>query len=586
MPQPSMQRRQYCSRCGQPWTIPPGRNLVSWSATDQAGNSVTAVQTVDVIPLVTISGDGELVEGESGEFSVSLNGSPVAYPVSVSVEVSGTAVSPSDHDLVDQTLVLADSRQATIAVTTVDDGPGEGTESFVLALKSPSGAVTGSQDRLTVSITELNVPPKLTLTLLQNGEVVSVIYTDQGTALIRLEIDDPNPGDTHSSDWSATDNRLARSPSQNDLTDFVFDPSELLEGVYNVAVTVTDDGTSPTSATAAMSLSIKSAAPNLSADTDSDGDGISDSEEGLGDSDGDRIPDYLDANDDPTALPTGDDSASMQSPEGTKMSVGDVAVYSGAGGASLTLDDIEAYADAVDGADASDDDYYYTGGIYDFEVAGITTGDSVDIVIPLTAPLLDGSEYRKYDVNDGWSRFVEDSLNRVSSSGGEPGVCPAPGSSSYQEGLEAGGYCVQLTIEDGGPNDQDAMADGRVKDPGGIAIDYVPLPNITASSIELSDTSFSEGDGEQVVLAFALDADAGDGQLNYVVIQGDGTLDEVNSVDRVRLYLDSDNDGVPDATERISDQAYTQDNGSVEFTLSQPIQLPEGQSRFLITYQL
>ena len=177
-----------------------------------------------------------------------------------------------------------------------------------------------------MSITELNVPPKLTLTLLQNGEVVSVIYTDQGTALIRLEIDDPNPGDTHSSDWSATDNRLARSPSQNDLTDFVFDPSELLEGVYNVAVTVTDDGTSPATATAAMSLSIKSAAPNLSADTDSDGDGISDSEEGLGDSDGDRIPDYLDANDDPTALPTGDDSASMQSPEGTKMSVGDVAV--------------------------------------------------------------------------------------------------------------------------------------------------------------------------------------------------------------------------------------------------------------------
>ena len=59
-----------------------------------------------------------------------------------------------------------------------------------------------------------------------------------------------------------------------------------------------------------------------SADADSDGDGISDSEEGLGDSDGDRIPDYLDANDDPTALPTGDDSASMQSPEGTKMSVG------------------------------------------------------------------------------------------------------------------------------------------------------------------------------------------------------------------------------------------------------------------------
>jgi hypothetical protein len=145
---------------------------------------------------------------------------------------------------------------------------------------------------------------------------------------------------------------------------------------------------------------------------------------------------------------------------------------------------------------------------------------------------------------------------------------------------------VQLTIEDGGDNDHDAMVNGVVKDPGGIAIDYVPLPNIEATNIQLSDTSFAEGDGEKVVLAFALDADAGNGQLEFITIQASGTLDEVNSVDRVRLYLDADKDGVPDATERLSDQAYTEDDGALTFTLSAPIQLLEGQSRFLITYQL
>jgi hypothetical protein len=368
--------------------------------------------------------------------------------------------------------------------------------------------------------------------------------------------------------------------------DFVFDPTQLLEDVYQVAVTVSDDGMEPLDAVAAMALSVRAIAPDLSDDTDTDGDGIYDSDEGFGDSDGDRIPDYLDGSDEVNALPTGNNSGSIQSPEGTQMLLGDVAVFSGAANAVLTLDDVESFADSVGGADSSDDDYYYTRGIFDFEVVGLSSGESVEIVIPVIAPLLEGSVYRKYHVAEGWSQFVEDHANRLSSAIGELGVCPAPGSSNYLDGLIAGSYCVQLTIEDGGLNDQDAMANGIVKDPGGIAIDYIELPNIEATNIQLSDTSFAEGDGEVVVLAFALDADAANGQLEFITIQASGTLDEVNSVGRVRLYIDSDKDGVPDATERRSDQAYTRDDGAVTFTLSSPIQLPEGESQFLITYQL
>ena len=566
--------------------FPPGRNEVTWSASDEAGNTSTASQKVDVIPLITISGDEVVVEGGGGAFAVALNGEPVAYPVEVSLELAGTAESPSDHSMTDQRIVLAEGLKTTVSFSTVDDGPGEGPEVFTVSLNSPLGAELGSTDEATVTIVESNVAPKLSLTILQNGISVPLIYADQGEATIRVSIDDANPQDSHSIDWSATDNRLSRSIGDDKATDFVFDPTELLEGVYEVAVTVSDDGMQPLEAFATMALSVEALAPDLSDDTDTDGDGVSDASEGLGDSDGDRIPDYLDNSDDISALPTGDGSRAIQSSEGTQLSLGDVAVFSGSVSADITLDDIESFADSVGGADASDDEYYFTRGIFDFEVAGLSLGSVADIVVPLSAPLLEGSVYRKYDVNRGWSQFVEDSANRLSSAPGELGVCPAPGSSSYLDGLIVGSYCVQLSIEDGGDNDHDTMVNGVVKDPGGIAIDYVPLPNIEATNIQISDTNFAEGDGEKVVLAFALDADAGNGQLEFITIQASGTLDEVNSVDRVRLYLDADNDGVPDATERLSDQAYTQDDGALTFTLSSPIQLLEGQSRFLISYQL
>jgi hypothetical protein len=69
---------------------------------------------------------------------------------------------------------------------------------------------------------------------------------------------------------------------------------------------------------------------------------------------------------------------------------------------------------------------------------------------------------------------VVDTNNSVSSARGEPGVCPAPGSSEYTSGLTAFNYCVQLTIEDGGPNDADGVRDYVIRDPGGVAIPPEP----------------------------------------------------------------------------------------------------------------
>jgi hypothetical protein len=69
-----------------------------------------------------------------------------------------------------------------------------------------------------------------------------------------------------------------------------------------------------------------------------------------------------------------------------------------------------------------------------------------------------------------WQGFVEDTNNSIASAPGEQGYCPPPGDSAYTSGLTEGHWCVQLTIEDGGPNDADEAIDYSVADPGGVAV--------------------------------------------------------------------------------------------------------------------
>ena len=47
-------------------------------------------------------------------------------------------------------------------------------------------------------------------------------------------------------------------------------------------------------------------------------------------------------------------------------------------------------------------------------------------------------------------------------------------------GLTEGHWCVQITIEDGGENDDDQLANNQIVDPGGVAvlITQNTLPNI------------------------------------------------------------------------------------------------------------
>jgi hypothetical protein len=48
------------------------------------------------------------------------------------------------------------------------------------------------------------------------------------------------------------------------------------------------------------------------------------------------------------------------------------------------------------------------------------------------------------------------------------GVCPPPGSAEYRPGLNHGDWCVQVTIEDGGPNDADGAKNGVIASLAGV----------------------------------------------------------------------------------------------------------------------
>jgi hypothetical protein len=135
-------------------------------------------------------------------------------------------------------------------------------------------------------------------------------------------------------------------------------------------------------------------------------------------------------------------------------------------------------------------------------------------------------------VDNGWQNFLEDGNNQVQSGSEIQGSCPQIDDSIYTAGLTAGNFCVQLTIADGGPNDADGVANGAVRDPGGIAVfapDLTPpvltIPaDITVEALDENGTPGTNSaiqtyldsghcedsvDGELVVTTLGADVDLG-----------------------------------------------------------------------------
>ena len=211
---------------------------------------------------------------------------------------------------------------------------------------------------------------------------------------------------------------------------------------------------------------------------DTDGDGDNDDAEGNDDSDSDGVPDYLDANSagvsDSNLIPDQTvnipDMFIIQTDPGLKIAVGSTAQASQVFGVLVSDNNVEDFGSSIGGAPLfAEDSIDHFGGVYDFEISGMIPGASVATVIPLRSGIPRNSVYRKFNEATGWNNFVVDGSNRISSAIGDRGACPEPGSSKYRNGLNFLDNCIQLVIQDGGPNDADNLANGVIKDPGAVA---------------------------------------------------------------------------------------------------------------------
>jgi hypothetical protein len=161
---------------------------------------------------------------------------------------------------------------------------------------------------------------------------------------------------------------------------------------------------------------------------------------------------------------------------------GDVAFLDGSLQTSSGTFSVEERLTSGDVEPDPDAEIQCAGGCFDYTVTGVTD-PTVSVILPLNggvpAPTPDGVPQLRVFRDNVWSNFNTIGNNSVLSapftSGGDFGtVCPPPGDAAYGD-LTAGHQCLQVTIEDNGPNDKNPTV-GEITDPSGLGIPTVVPP--------------------------------------------------------------------------------------------------------------
>jgi len=457
--------------------LKPGRHEITWTAKNAAGLTTTGVQVVNVNPLVSLSKSQVAIRGSQVSFKVILNGPAPSYPLSVPFVIDpATTATAAEHTLVNgvATFTEAGQLEASVPVTlkTVT-----GISDSQLIVDLDSGVNTGANNSHTISIRSGNVPPIVSLSLRQGNLATSVVTPGGGPVTVTALVIDSNTGDSHTFDWSATSGLPDTDGNPADAFR-VFDPTGLT-GSRQVAVTVTDSAGAVVQAQ--LSFRVLAALPSLSPTLDTDHDGLVDALEGTGDSDDNGIPDYLDNMPASNVLPQTiavTNSYLVECDPGVRCGLGLFALAGSSGGVQVLDQEIGKLTNL-----AADTSFKPVGGVFDFVIGDLPTpGQSTRVVLPQQAPIPANAVYRKYHAGK-WQDFVSNANNNIQSAPGLAGYCPPPGSSEWKPGLVAGYLCVQLTIEDGGPNDDDGKVNSAIADPGAVseakAIPPVVEPPVT-----------------------------------------------------------------------------------------------------------
>lgn len=490
----------------------PGRHEIEWTASDAAGNEVVLTQRVDVIPQVRLTTSWQQVpEGKQIALFASLNGNAVNYPVRVQLDIEGSATEFIDFELSDTQIEITEGRIASVDLMILDDAEEEVEESIVFSAIEPENAVKSGEASYELTISNENAEPFVYSQMTQNGDARTTFLRQDGRVEIRVHVRELDDDDIVSINLDAPGIELLRfevfsdqeAPNDLDLepqpeeepsgseTDspspvgqifgwrFELDPLDLDEGKYTISYEVSDNGEPSKRVSATLPFEILHDQPELLASNDADNDGISDAGEGIFDTNQNGISDYLEANvhAGQNQIPSETGARRpMQTEEGLRLRLGRTSFNSGSDAAVDFVDiSLNAAGSGELAENVEDATYEYPLGIFDFEIEGLPEDQlSARIVIPMNDPMPENVVYRKYLTDLGWQDFVEDTNNALASAPGSDKSCPPPGDILYLPGLTAGDYCVQLTIEDGGLNDADMERNGRIVDPGGIAINLDP----------------------------------------------------------------------------------------------------------------
>jgi hypothetical protein len=444
--------------------LAPGRHEVRWVSSNTTGLTDEAIQVINLKPLVNFSKPQIAIRNSQTEFRILLNGPSPVYPFDVAYQIhNSTTAGSTEHNLVAGIAQFTvDNPLEAIIPVTINPLAGIGNRELVVAF-ADSQLNAGAANRHSISIREGNLPPVVKLVLTQGGIETSQITPNGGAVTVTAQVSDFNATDSHSFDWSAT-RGLVDSDGNSTNANRVFATTGLT-GVHQALVTVTDSGGA--SVQAELSFKVVASLPVLTADADTDNDGTSDLDEGADDSDSNGIPDYLDNMPSSNVLPQVGlitDAYLIECDPGVRCGLGLLALTGNSGGVQILDNEVATLGSLV-----KDDKFVPAGGIFDFVIRDLPTpGQTVRVVIPQQAPIPANAVYRKFQRGQ-WINFVEDADNSLHSAAGNPGYCPPPGAVDWQPGLTAGHLCVQLGIEDGGPNDDDGLVNAAVSDPGAVS---------------------------------------------------------------------------------------------------------------------
>jgi len=449
---------------------PAGINKAYWQAIDSYGVKSIKAQTVCVHPLVSLRKDQNILRGEPMRIGVYLNGESPVYPLTVTYGVtsgSNAQMQPlgSGQIIIEQGTESVIDIAALTALLPQSDN--------LISVELTNNVNVGSKSSHLITLSQEKPAPLVSFNVVQNDQQRFMLAKDQGLVTITATYPDVDDYQGYNLTWTHNGQAMANSSLiSNQLT---FELSNFAIGYTTLSAHITDNNGKVLGTDDRIDLVIVEQLQPLE-NVDSDGDLVSDIEEGFKDSDGDFIPDYLDRIDECNVLQQNQaqfDGYLIEGNAGFCLRRGNLTIGGEGGGAQISNKDFDS---PVSDTLVVDDQATNVGGIFDFIAYGsMTQGNSLAIAIPQRKPIPPAAVYRKLLPTGQWQDYVEDDNNSLWSTAGEPGYCPPPNTNSgasnpWQPGLIAGYWCVQLLIEDGGGNDDDKLFNGKIIDPGGVAI--------------------------------------------------------------------------------------------------------------------